>query len=76
MGSMRLTFAIYDLDCSGREARTVERALTTALGVRHAYVNPVTEMAYVAYDPALTDADHLIVAVARAGFRVGEARLR
>ncbi len=76
MGSMRLTFAIHDVDCQGRVVLVVQRTLATVPGVRHAYVNPVTEMAYVVYDPALTDLAQLVATVARAGVRVGEIRMR
>lgn len=76
MGTTRLTLAIYELGCGGSGAWIVERALTKAPGVAKVYVNPAMEMAYVEYDPLLTDPDRLITAVERAGFRAGEPRLR
>jgi hypothetical protein len=76
MNTTRLTLAIYELGCWGSGAWIVERALTRALGVTRVYVNPATEMAYIEYDPLLTDPSRLITAVERAGFRAGEPRLR
>ena len=40
------------------------------------YVNPLTEIAYVEYDPARTDPTHLVEAVRRVGFRTDEPSLR
>ena len=51
---------------SGREARSIERALRRIPGVTRARVNPVTEMAYVEYDPARSDERRLRHAVADA----------
>ena len=51
---------------SGREARSIERALRRIPGVTRARVNPVTEMAYVEYDPAQWDERRLRHAVADA----------
>ncbi len=69
MSTERATLEIYDLGCGGSGALTVERALARVLGVRHAYVNPATETAYVEYDPATVGADQLVCAVEATGFR-------
>jgi len=45
-------------------------------GVVYVYVSPETEMAYIEYDPALSDPDRLINVVERAGFRAGVPSLR
>ena len=55
MGVERITLAIYGLACGGGGALTVERSLARTAGVLRAYVNPLTEIAYVEYDPAMTD---------------------
>lgn len=51
----------------------VERALARTPGVVYVYVNPATEMAYIEFDPTLTDPDRLIASVEGAGFRAGES---
>ncbi|MCC7105484.1 MAG: heavy-metal-associated domain-containing protein [Chloroflexi bacterium] len=77
MGTRRLTIPIHDLTCSGDgEAQTIERALVCTAGVLHAYVNPLTEMAYVEYDASLACPDRLAAAVERAGFHPGEPLFR
>jgi copper chaperone CopZ len=76
MSTERVTLAIYGLSCGGGGALTVERALARLKGVRSAYVNPATEVAYVEYDPAIADAADLVRAVANAGFRSGELTRR
>ena len=50
----------------GREVHSIERALRRVPGVTRACVNPVTEMAYVEYDPAQCDERRLRHAVADA----------
>ncbi len=52
----------------GGEHLTVERILSEVEGVVAAMVNPVSEMAYVEYDPALADPDALFAVLKRAGF--------
>jgi hypothetical protein len=52
---------IYGLACGGGGALTIERVLQRVAGVRLAYVNPATEMAYVEYDPALCGPGNLLV---------------
>ena len=54
----------------------IERALARTSGVVYVYVNPATEMAYIEYDPALTDPDRLVKVVEHAGFRAGLPSLR
>ena len=68
----RMTLAINGLGCGGGGALTVERSLARTAGVLRAYVNPLTEMAYLEYDPAVTDRDALVEAVRRVGFRTDE----
>jgi len=54
MGAKRLTIPISGLRCAGSECYTLERALRTEPGVVDVYVNPVTEIAYIDYDPAMS----------------------
>ena len=71
MGRAYTTVPLQSPD-SGREARSIERALRRIPGVTRARVNPVTEMAYVEYDPAQWDERRLRHAVADAtGGRLG-----
>jgi cation transport ATPase len=76
MKTRRITLPIYDLSYGGGGVLIVERASARSTGVVHVYVNPATEMAYVEYDPALSDPNRLIAAVKHAGFRAGVPSLR
>lgn len=60
--------SLYNLGCSSGDALTVERILGQQPGVIEVYANPATEVAYIAYDPALTTEDQLAAAITHAGF--------
>lgn len=64
---------VYGLGCGGGGATSIERVLTHLPGVLRAYVNPATEIAYIDYDPATTDAVQLAQAIERTGYRAGRA---
>lgn len=51
MSLTRITVPVHHLRCAGSERYTVERALQAIPGVVEVYVNPVTELAYITYDP-------------------------
>lgn len=53
MRTKRLTIPISGLRCAGSECYTLERALRRVPGVVDVYVNPVTEIAYIDYDPVM-----------------------
>lgn len=72
----RVTLPIYGLGCGGGGALTAERALARVPGVRQTYVNPLTEMAYIEYNPTVAGSDQLIAAVEGVGLRAGEPSLR
>ena len=72
----RITLPLYGLACGGGGALTAERALAKVPGVDRTYVNPLTEMAYVEYDPAITQPAQLIAALEGVGLRAGEPSLR
>ena len=76
MKNQRITLPIDDLSCGGGGVLIVERALARASGVVYVYVNPATEMAYIEYDPAISDPDRLVKVVEHAGFRAGVPSLQ
>ncbi len=72
----RVTFPIYNLSCGGGGSLTIERTILRVDGVRNAYVNPATEMAYVEFDPSRCTPDVLTEAVERVGFHTGAPAIR
>jgi copper chaperone CopZ len=72
----RVTVPIFGLGCGGSGADTAERALERTPGVRHAYVNPATEMAYVEFDACACSAEALKDAIRSAGLRPGHPSQR
>ena len=68
MTTVRVTLPLYNLGCGGGEALAIERAIATLPGVTQVYLNPLTEMAYVVYDPALVGQQHLRAALDRLGY--------
>jgi cation transport ATPase len=72
----RVTVPIHGLTRGGGGAPALERSLGNVSGVKRAYVNPLTEMAYVEYDPTVARTTQLAAAVERVGLRAGEASLR
>jgi len=64
---------IHGLGCGGGGATTIERELGRAPGVLRVYVNPATEVAYIDYDPAQTDARRLARVIDQIGYRAGPA---
>ena len=69
--NQRLTFEFNGLTCGGGGALTVERALAHLPGIIRAYVNPLTEMAYVEIDPNVASEEQLIATVTELGLRPG-----
>lgn len=67
MPTTRTALPLSSQVCGG-EQLTVERVLSEETGVVAALVNPASEMAYVEYDPALTDPEALFAVLKRAGF--------
>lgn len=76
MKTERTTLPILDLGCGGGGTLAIERALERLPGVIRAAVNPLTEMAYVEYDPARVSNDEFRRAIERAGFHIGTAGIR
>lgn len=58
---------IRELGCAAN-APGIEHTLRKVPGVSRVYVNPVTEMAYVEYDPSVCDEAAVAAALRRAGF--------
>lgn len=69
MTATRVTIEIVGLGCGG--ALMLERSLSHVPGVGQVYVNPMTEMAYVEYDPSACDVSTLVRAVEKVGFGAG-----
>lgn len=67
MPTSRTAIPLSSQVCGG-EHLTVERILSDVAGVVTALVNPVSEMAYIEYDPTLTNPDALFAVLKRAGF--------
>jgi len=72
MTTRRIALPVFSLVCTSGDAHTIEHALARVPGVRHVYVNPATEMAYVEYDPAECGPGQIIAAIESAGFRASE----
>ena len=66
-----LQIPVYDLGCGGSGPLNVERVLAATDGVVHAYVNRLSETAYVDYDAAEVDPAALVRVIARAGYQPG-----
>lgn len=75
MPTARTTIPLLPLGCGGSGRTLIERALLAVPGVLQAYVNPVTEMAYVEYDPTQCAQTQILAAVARTGFELSEPAL-
>lgn len=63
-------FGITGLTCAG-EAAGLERHLRQRAGVLKVSVNPVTECAYVTYDPTRVDLEALIGVINASGYGTG-----
>lgn len=74
-GACRMTLPILNL-CGCADADALTRVLGQSPGVRYAYVNVDTEMAYVVYDPTRADPQTLAATIERAGFHAGSPELR
>jgi cation transport ATPase len=68
MTTQRITLPIDILGCGGSEAHAIEQALAQAPGVVYTYVNPLTEMAYVEFDPTRTTFTQLAEVIERSGY--------
>jgi len=66
---LRLTLSVTGLKACDEDAVKAEQVLEQIPGVIHAYVNPVTEMANIEYDPAVTAESDLAAVLDSAGFR-------
>ena len=62
-----ITLPIRELGCAA-EAPAIEQALRNVPGVTLAYVNPVTEMAYVRFEPEQCGEPELRATLERAGY--------
>jgi Cu+-exporting ATPase len=72
----RIAIEIFNLGCAGGGTLIIERVLLRLPGVRNAYVNAATEMAYVEYDASRCSAEQIQAAIQRAGFKVGAPNFR
>lgn len=64
---LRTALPLATKACEAGDQFTVERLLRDVAGVRSTVANPVLEMVYVEYDPALTDPDALFAVLRHAG---------
>lgn len=63
------TVMLDDMGCAGGSAHSIESVLTRVPGVTRAYVNPVTEMAYVEFDADRCTETDIVRAAASLGVR-------
>lgn len=63
----RATLPLETLGCAAARV-PIEHALRAVPGVTHVFVNPVTEMAYVEYNPERCDEHTLRVTLAELGY--------
>lgn len=68
MTTQHTTVPLQSLGCASGGRAAIERALLDIPGVLRAYVNPVTEMAYVEFDPALSDAQVIGAVIRQTGY--------
>ena len=64
----RALIRVLDFSCAG-ESAGLERRLRRVPGVHRVMVNPLTETAYVTFDPNRTNVGELEFVVAAAGYR-------
>ena len=76
MKTQRITLPINELSSGGDGVRIIEHIPAQTPGVVHVYVNSSIEMAYIEYDPALSDPDCIVKVVEDAGYRAGAPSLR
>lgn len=75
-GSERITLAIDGAGHDARQWGDAKRSLMKVDGVRAVFINPRTEMAYVEYDPRLSDAARIVATLERSGLLVAELQRR
>ena len=68
MTTQHTTVPLQSLGCASGGRAAIERALLDIPGVLRAYVNPVTEMAYVEFDPALSNAQVIGAVIRQTGY--------
>lgn len=68
MTTMRTALPVSQHVCGGGDRITTERILLRVNGVKTVSVNPAIEMAYVEFDPELTDPQALFKIIKQAGF--------
>ncbi len=69
MSQQKLSFEVVGLGCGGAGAGTLERALSKLKGVERVYVNPLTERAYLEYDPVLAPLESIQQVVTKLGYQ-------
>ncbi len=75
-GTERITLAIDGAGHDTRRWGDARRSLMKVDGVRVVFVNPRTEMAYVEYDPRVSDAARIVAALERRGLLVADLQRR
>ena len=76
MKRMTTTMLLDDLGCAGGSAHSLERILMRVAGVIRAYVNPVTETAYIEFDADRCNEADLARAAESLGVHAMPARLQ
>jgi hypothetical protein len=67
----RVVFAVCGLGYRRAELLTLDGTFDRLPGIRCAYVNPTTALAYVEYDPRAITAEELVAAIEQVGLQPG-----
>jgi hypothetical protein len=68
----RIVLVVCGLGPKDAGLLTLDAAFARSPGIRRAYVNPTSALAYVEFEPRTVRQEHLVAAIEHAGFDVGQ----